>query len=184
MVAQRVNSQWARLAAVVMVVGIAGCQMPTDPDEEEDIEVELTASPDPATSSASSGVTYIKEKGTDGDPDVIGEYDWVTSFTVNIKNDESLGAAITAVNVTARQASGGIIVPPSGGDVEFSRFSVQASGNRVEAKGGTAAVAVKVWYDFPLGLSEALVTVAVSFKDDDDVTFVKSLDVRVVGGEQ
>jgi hypothetical protein len=174
---RRVSVVWLCVFGVLA----SACQVPTDPDDVDDIEIELTASPTEATASPSTGVTYLKEKGTDSKPDVYDVYDWVTSFSVNIVNQESLGATITAVNVTARQASGGIIVPPSGGDVEFSRFSVQASGNRVEANGGTSSVGVKVWYDLPLGLPEALITVAVSFKDDDDVTFTKTIDVRVRG---
>lgn len=166
---------------VVLCGVLSACQTPTDPDSVDDLDITLEASPTVANTRASTGVTFIREKGTDDKPDVIDTYDWVTSFTVNITNKESLGAAITAINVSARQASGGIIVPPSGGDVEFSRFSVQASGNRVEANGGSASVGVTVWFDFPLGMPEALITVAVSFKDDDDVTFTKTVDVRAAG---
>lgn len=174
---RRVSVMWLCFIGLVA----PACQMPTDPDSTDDIEIELTSSPTTAMATAGTGVRYLKQAATDTEPAVYDTYDWETAFTVNIVNSETIGHAITAINVTARQASGGIIVPPSGGDVEFSRFSVQASGNRVEANGGTTAVGVKVWYDFPLGLPEALITVAVSFKDDDDVTFIKTIDVRVQG---
>jgi hypothetical protein len=159
----------------------AACQSPSAPNSVDDIDIVLTANPAVAAATPSTGVTYVKEKGTDGKADVIDEYDWTSSFTINAVNDERTGAVITQVNVAPHQASGGILIPPSGGEVEYSKFAVRASGNRLEASGGSVSVGIDVWYDFPIRSKEALVTVSISFKDDDDLTFTKSIDVRIGG---
>jgi hypothetical protein len=177
------TSQMFRNVTLLFVAAAlaAGCQSPSSPNDPEDIDIVLTVNPAVAVATASSGVTYVKEKGTDGKPDVIDEYDWTSSFTINVVNNESIGAVITQVNVSPHQASGGILIPPSGGEVEYSKFAVRASGNRVEPNGGTVSVGIDVWYDFPIRSKEALVTVSISFKDDDDLVFTKSIDVRIGG---
>jgi len=172
-----------RTVSFLLCAGVlaAGCQSPSAPNDPDDIDIVLTANPSVASATASSGVTYVKEKGTDGKPDVIDEYDWTSSFTINVENQEKTGAVITQVNVSPHQASGGILIPPSGGEVEYSKFSVRAAGNRVEANGGIVNVGIDLWYDFPIRSKEAVVTVSISFKDDDDLIFTKSIDVRIGG---
>jgi len=150
-----------------------GCDAPTEPTT---LEVTLTANPDPAVPQASTGVTYTIDNGDD--PDTIVTYPWKSSFTVNIRETGGLAVDITAVNVTVKQASGGIVITPSGGQVERYQFNSSASGNHVSAN-GSANVGFEVWYDLPNEGREALVTVSFAFKDEDDNTYSDSIDVRV-----
>ena len=93
--------------------------------------MDLTASPDPAQATASTGVTYTIKGDHDGHPDEIRTYPWKTSFVVNIQETGGLALDITAVNLKVQQASGGIVIAPSGGEVEYYQFNSSASGNRV-----------------------------------------------------
>ena len=143
----------------------------------------LTASPDPAQRPASTGVTY-KIVSTDDEPDEIRTYPWKTSFVVNIQETGGLAVDITAVTLKVQQASGGIVITPSGGEVEYYRFNSSASGNRVSAN-GSASVGFEVWYDLPNKGREALVTVSFGFQevnqgDDNDYdNFTDAVEVKV-----
>jgi hypothetical protein len=150
-----------------------GCDAPTEPTE---LEVTLTASPDPALPQASTGVTYTVDNGDD--PDTIVTYPWKTSFTVSLRETGGLAVDITAVNVTVKQASGGIVITPSGGQTEKYQFNSSASGNKLSAN-GSATVGFEVWYDLPNKGREALVTVSFAFKDEDANAYSDSVDVRV-----
>lgn len=150
-----------------------GCDAPTAPTE---LEVTLTASPDPANPQASTGVTYTIDGGDD--PDTIVTYPWKTSFTVTLRATGGLAVDITAVNLTVKQAAGGIVITPSGGQAEHYQFNSSASGNKLSAN-GSASVGFEVWYDLPNKGHEALVTVGFAFKDEDANTYSHSIDVRV-----
>ena len=82
------------------------------------------------------------------------------------------------MNLKVQQASGGIVITPSGGEVEHYQFNSSASGNQLSAN-GSATVGFEVWYDLPNKGREALVTVSLAFKDDDANTYSDSVDVRV-----
>src|SRR5262249_47591657 len=112
-------------------------------------------------------------------PDRTIQYPWKTSFTVNMQETGGLALDITAVNVKVQQASGGIVITPSGGAVEHYQFNSSASGNHIAAK-GSASVGFDVWYDLPNLGRECLVTVGLSFKDSASTqTYSQSIDVRV-----
>jgi len=178
----------AGLLAVIAILG--GCQSPTDPDDviEVDDFVDAAASPDPATADASSGRTYRVVRGNN-QPDDILEYDWKSTFTVTIRinekaQDEDLGLEfpldITSATVKAQQASGGIVTPPTGGEVEHSDFTiVETSGSRFGAINTSHTVTFDVWYDLPNLRKEALMTVTVALKDAEGRTFSKIKEVRV-----
>jgi hypothetical protein len=151
----------------------SGCDAPTEPTE---LEVTLTASPDPAIPQASTGVTYTVDNGDD--PDTIVAYPWKTSFTVGLRETGGLAVDITAVNLSVKQASGGIVITPAGGQTERFQFNSSASGNKLSAN-GSASVGFEVWYDLPNKGREALVTVGFSFKDEDGNTYSDTIDVRV-----
>ncbi len=163
-----------RALVVLLASGLTGCDAPT---ESTSLEVTLTASPDPAQPQASTGVTY-KIVSTDDDPDEIRTYPWKTSFVVNIQETGGLAVDITAVTLKVQQASGGIVITPSGGEVEYYQFNSSASGNRVGAN-GSASVGFEVWYDLPNKGREALVTVSLGFQDDDDRQYSDSVGVKV-----
>jgi hypothetical protein len=85
---------------------------------------------------------------------------------------------ITAVDANVKQASGGIVITPSGGAVEYYRFNSSATGNHINAR-GSAGIGFEVFYDLPNKGREALVTVSLGFKDDDDLTYTRTLGVKI-----
>jgi len=170
----------SRAAVLMGVLGWSGCSSPTSPTT---LEVDLTANPSPTTAVAAQGVTYTI-KGDDTHPDVIKDYPWTTSFLVDMNETGGNALSITAVNLRVQQASGGIVIAPSGGDVEHYQFNSSASGNSLPAR-GHASVGFQVWYDLPNKGREALVTVSLSFQEvnegSDGVrnSFQTAVDVKV-----
>lgn len=77
-----------------------------------------------------------------------------------------------------QQATGGIVITPSGGDQIYYKFNSSAVTNHINAK-GSADVGFDVWYRLPNGGKEALVTVGMSFKDKDDNTYSDTVQVKV-----
>jgi hypothetical protein len=92
--------------------------------------VTLTANPDPAVASAASGVFYTI-KGDDTHPDQTVAYPWRTTFTVNVQETGGKAVDITAVDANVKQASGGIVITPSGGAVEYYLTYTRALGVKV-----------------------------------------------------
>jgi hypothetical protein len=153
---------------------LVACDAPTEPTE---LEVTLTASPDPAVATPASGVTY-KIEGDDNEPDRFVEYPWKTSFVVTIQETGGLAVDITAVNLRVQQASGGIVITPTGGETERYQFNSSASNNHLSANGQTS-VGFEVYYDLPNKGREALITVGFSFLDDDDNSYSDQIQVKV-----
>lgn len=171
-----------RVGAVLLGVGAwSGCSSPTSATDT--LDVNLTANPSPATATAAQGVFYTIT-GDANHADVTKEYPYTTSFVVNIEETEGNALEITAVNLKVQQASGGIVIAPSGGEVEHYQFNSSASGNNLPAK-GHASVGFQVWYDLPNKGREALVTVSLGFKEVSKGTdgvissFQDSVDVKV-----
>lgn len=164
-------------AALLFLVATAlggACSAPTAPTT---LSVTLTSNPAPASAVASTGVTYTVV-GDATHPDRTVTYPWKTSFTVSIQETGGTAEDITAVNLTVHQASGGIVIAPSGGAVEHYQFNSSASGNHINAK-GSASVGFDVWYDLPNMGREALISVSFSFKDANNNTYSQSIDVKV-----
>ena len=165
---------------LLAVLGWAGCSSPTSPST---LTATLTATPNPTSATPASGVSYTIV-GDATHPDVTKDYPYTTSFVVNIQETGGTALNITAVNLKVQQASGGIVIAPSGGDIEHFQFNSSASGNLLPAK-GTATVGFQVWYDLPNKGREALVTVSISFQevtaDSTGVmqTFQSSVSVKV-----
>jgi hypothetical protein len=166
-----------RAAHAVLLVALTlvpACSAPTSSNPT--LEVTITSSPDPAAASGPTGVQY---KVTNADDTVTYyDYDYRTSFTLTIQETGGMALDITALNVTVQQATGGIVITPSGGDQVYFKFNSQAPTNHINAN-GTASVGFDVWYDLPNGGREALVTVGLSFKDDDDNTYSETAQVKV-----
>ena len=101
---------------------------------------------------------------------------------VTIREEAGYPLDITAINLTFQQATGGIVITPSGGDQIYFKFSSQAATNHINAK-GTADVAFDVWYKLPNQGSEGLATVSLAFKytdkDNNDFTYSSTHDVKV-----
>ena len=170
---------------------LGGCQSPTDPDDIIGVNdfVEGTVNPDPASADASTdGKTYRVVRGNN-QPDDILAFDWKTSFSVTIRlndmaNDKDLDldfpVDITAATVKVQQATGGIVSPPTGSDVEHQDYIIsQTTGNRFVSANTQNTMTFDIWYDLPNLRKEAIVTVTVSLKDDGGAIFSKTLDVRI-----
>jgi hypothetical protein len=127
------------------------------------LQATLTGSPNPTTATPSTGVFYTIV-GDANHADVIKPYTFTTSFVVNMQETGGIALNITAVDVKVQQASGGIVIAPSGGSIEYFKFNSSASGNLLPAK-GTANVGFQVWYDLPNQGREALITVTISFQE-------------------
>ena len=166
------------------------CQSPTDPDETLDVDdiLEMSVTPNPAVASeAKDGRTYRVVRGNN-QPDDILAFDWYSTFvvtaTLNSKADDKdadleFPIDITSVSVGVKQASGGIVSPPSGGDTEHFFHLTEASSNRYASASSAVSVKLDVWYDLPSLRKEALVTVTLNFQDNDGKTFSKAYDVRI-----
>lgn len=179
MVLRRVVAYLCLLSLVVT----AACENPTEPDDPTDF-VEVASSPELLSAGGPTGKMY-KIAGTDDKPDQFFEYDWKTSFTLTAKvtsdiNDTGydLPVTVTSVNVKVQQASGGIVIAPSG-DVEHAEFTMNSNGNLISAVDGTVSMVFDVWYDLPNVPKEALITVTITFKDKDGLTFAEVKEVRV-----
>jgi hypothetical protein len=79
-----------------------------------------------------------------------------------------------------QQASGGIVSPPTGGEVEhYESVTSQVSGNQFNGANETLTMYFDVWYDLPSLKKEALVTVTLTFADENNKSFSKNVQVRV-----
>lgn len=172
---------------LLAAIALCGCQSPTDPDAAIDI-IEVTVSPDPAAADGPTGKTY-KIEGDDNEPDQFLEYPWKTTFTLSARltedaDDSNVGLElpldITAATVKVQQASGGIVTPPTGGDVEKYEFVIaQASSNRFTSVNGTIDMTFDVWYVLPNARREALVTVTLGFADTGNVSFTEVVPIKI-----
>lgn len=164
------------LAILLLPLMLAGCQSPTEPDETLDVDdiLDLSVTPNPAVASeATDGRTYRVVRGNN-QPDDILPFDWFTSFV-----DLEFPIDLTSVSVVVKQASGGIVSPPSGGETEHYVHLTEASTNRYPSVNSSVNIKLDVWYDLPSLRKEALVTVSMTFQDADGHSFAKSYDVRV-----
>ena len=67
---------------------------------------------------------------------------------------------IASINLTVQQATGGIVITPSGGDVVYSSSTPRPAANHINAN-GTADIGFDVWYD-PQRRQGGLITVALT----------------------
>jgi hypothetical protein len=172
--------------ALASLAALAGCQSPSDPNETVDL-LDVTTSPDPATSAGPTGRFYTIEK--DDEPDEVREFDWHSTFTVTVRltedaNNENVGLDlpldVTSATVAVQQASGGIVTPPTGTEKEHYDFVIaSSSSNRLTAVGSTVTMTFDVWYDLPNLRKEALVNVSLGFADDGSYRFTEVVPVRV-----
>jgi hypothetical protein len=178
--------------ATLLVLGVscaAGCQSPSSASSTPKVDdfVDATITPNPAIAAADTdGKTYRVVRGNN-QPDDIVPYQYVTTFTVTISfnskaKDNSIGFPVSIVSASGKveQASGGIVTPPTGGDVEhYESVILSSTGSTISAVGGGITMSFEVWYALPSKGKEALVTETISMKDNNAVTFAKSVPVRV-----
>jgi hypothetical protein len=173
------------LAASVMT----GCQSPSEEDPlDVDDFLETSANPSPTNAETSTGRTYRVVRGNN-QPDEILEFDWKAGFGLSAKLnnnatsddiDLQFPVQLTSATLKVQQASGGIVSPPTGGDVEhYDSVTSNVSGNEFNGVDQTLTMWFDVWYDLPSLKKEALITVTLTFADDDGQSFSKNVQVRV-----
>jgi hypothetical protein len=180
-----------RFAVLLSALAAVGCQSPTDPSDtvRYDEAVDIAGVPDPISADTqTSGRTYRIVRGNN-QPDEILPYDWHAVFSANISlnsnaNDDDLDidypVRIVATTLTVKQATGGIVTPPTGSESEkFEFVTLSASGNQFAGINTPITLGFEVWYDLPSLRKEAIVQVAASFVDDDGTSFQKTVDIKV-----
>jgi hypothetical protein len=181
----------ARSAVLLAAVFAAACQSPTDPTDRTsyDEAIDITSNPDPIVADTQTGGRTYRIVRGNNQPDEILAYDWhgVFSAAINLNGnatdddlDIDFPVRVVATTLTVKQASGGIITPPTGSDSEKYEFvTLSASGNQFAATNAPITLAFEVWYDLPSLRKEAIVQVAASFVDNDGTAFQKTVDLRV-----
>jgi hypothetical protein len=175
------------IAFSTTIVLSGACQSPSAADNALDVDdILVVTAPGTATADASGdGKTYRVARNNQAD-DILA-FDWKTTFTISLQfNDaaddkDALTFPVSLSNVTVKvqQASGGIVTPPTGGDVEHYDFVTQATSNTFAAVGSNVGITFDVWYDLPSLRKEALVTVTLQFVDDDGTILTKNVNVKV-----
>lgn len=181
----------ARLGLVMTTLFTLGCQSPTDPDDviAYDEVIDVTTTPAPiAADTATGGRTYRVVRGNN-QPDDIVPYDWHAIFSATLTfNDKAVDddvdlafpVRVTATTLSVKQASGGIVTPPTGTETEkFEFVTLNATGNQFSGVNTPLSLTFEVWYDLPSLRKEAVITLAFSFVDDDGAVFQKSVDLTV-----
>jgi hypothetical protein len=160
------------------------CQSPTSTTPTTDFIV-ASASPSPTTAAGPTGRFYTFVN-TNNQPSEQREFDWKTGFGVAVTLNSpdknvtvTFPVKISSATIRVQQASGGIITPPTGSDVEHYDFEFTTSTNTFASAANTVNMNFNVWYDLPNLKREGLVTVALSFTDNDGRTFSKTVDVSV-----
>jgi hypothetical protein len=176
---------------LLAALAAASCQSPTDPSDAisyNDV-VDATSTPDPITAdSDTGGRTYRIVRGNN-QPDEILPYDWHTIFSTSIvfnskatdkDVDVEFPVKISSTTLTVKQASGGIVTPPTGSETEkFEFVTLNATGNQLTNVNSPVSLTFEVWYDLPSLRKEAVVTLTFTFVDNDGATFQKAVEVRV-----
>lgn len=173
-------------------LALCACQSSDENDKTLDVDdfVDGIATPNPATAvdATADGRTYRVVRGNN-QPDDILTYKYKTSFSVTVtinKNAEdkdvdlAFPVDLNTITPKVEQASGGVVTPPSGGEVEhYDAVVTGVTASSIAAVGGSSSASYTVWYSLPSGGKEALVTLSYAFTDDDDVTFSKNVKVNV-----
>ncbi|MGC4086265.1 MAG: POTRA domain-containing protein [Vicinamibacterales bacterium] len=193
----RKSPMFVSRSVLALVLGAAatlssvGCQSPTSASDTVSVDDYVTSVTTPSIATAidaTDGRTYRVVRGNN-QPDEILPFTYTTTFAITFtvtskatdKNvDLTFPVSITSASGKVQQASGGIVTPPTGGEVEhYDSVILSTSNSSVAAVNGNATLTFQVWYTLPSARKEALVTESVSFKDADGKTFTKSVDVVV-----
>ena len=177
---------------ITPLLAFVACQSPTSADSTLNVDdfVTSTTTPSPATAVASTGRTYRVVRGNN-QPDDILQYQYTTTFaittTINSKaNDDSVALTfpVTVLSASGKveQAAGGIVTPPTGGEVEhYESVLLSSSASTISGVGGGVTMTFQVWYSLPNGNKEARITESISMKDNNSSpkTFAKTVYVNV-----
>jgi hypothetical protein len=178
------------LAAIAGISG-AACQNPNSPTDTTNYNeaLDITVTPDPIEADTSTGGKLYRVVRGNNQPDEMLPYDWHAVFSSTLvlndnANKEELNidfpVRVTGATVTVKQATGGIITPPSGTEKEaFEYVPLGASGNQFPGIANPITLSFEVWYDLPSLRKECVVTLAYSFVDNDGTGFSRSVDFKV-----
>ena len=183
-------------AAIVLVGAIAGlsaaaCQNPNEPSDTIDYSeaLEITVDPDPIVADGATGGKLYRVVRGNNQPDEMLPYDWHAVFSSTLllnsnANSEDLDldfpVRITGATLAVKQATGGIITPPSGSETEkFEYVPLTASSNQFGAINSPITLTFEVWYDLPSLRKECVVTLTYAFVDNDGTSFQRIVDFRV-----
>jgi hypothetical protein len=181
------------LLAGVAAVSLAGCQKTDDTTTTLKVDdfVSAAITPNPATANGpGTGVFYRVVVGNN-QPDETREYQYHVGVGIGlvINNnatsksvDLSFPVTITSASAVVHQAAGGIIVPPSSTDAEYSKCNIaSSSGSTIGAVNGTINMNWDCWYTLPSQKREAVAVVTINFADDTSTpkTFTKTVNVTV-----
>ena len=169
------NRLTATVILLLSVLWLSGCDKTTSTTSSA---ATFAVVPATATAVESSGKTFTI-LGDSTHPDRIITYPWQTSFTVSITETVGIGRKITGISIRVQQASNGVIVTPTGTDLEHYDYLSQVSNNYIAGKGTGTVAFGPVWYWLPNGGREAVVTMTFSFLDDNDSSFSESTTVSV-----
>jgi hypothetical protein len=184
-----------RVPFVLMLAALtatAGCQSPTSASSTLNVDdfVDASVSPATATATPSTGRTYRVVRGNN-QPDDVLPYQFTTTFTITTTINSKANAdsvaltfpvTITAASGKVEQAAGGIVTPPTGGEVEhYESVLLSSSGSTIAGVGGGITMVFQVWYSLPNGNKEARVTETISMKDSTSSakTFAKNVYVNI-----
>jgi hypothetical protein len=181
----------AGLLTGVIALSAAGCQNPNDPGTTVNYSeaLDIAVDPDPiAADGATGGKLYRVVRGNN-QPDEMLPYDWHAVFSSALvlnanATDENLDldfpVRITGATLAVKQATGGIITPPSGSETEkFEYVPLTASGNQFSAINNPITLTFELWYDLPSLRKECVVTLTYAFVDDDGTSFQRIVDFKV-----
>lgn len=186
----------SRSAAVVLVGAIAGlsaaaCQNPNDPGTTVNYSeaLDITVDPDPIVADGATGGKLYRVVRGNNQPDEMLPYDWHAAFSSTLvlndkATDEDLDldfpVRITGATLAVKQATGGIITPPSGSETEkFEYVPLTASSNQFAAIQSPITLTFEVWYDLPSLRKECVVTLTYAFVDNDGTSFQRIVDFKV-----
>ena len=182
--------------AIVLVGAIAGlstaaCQNPNEPTDTIDYSeaLEITIDPDPIVADGATGGKLYRVVRGNNQPDEMLPYDWHALFSSTLllnanANSEDLDLdfpiRITGATLVVKQATGGIITPPSGTETEkFEYVPLSASSNQFSGIASPITLTFEVWYDLPSLRKESVVTLTYAFVDNDGTSFQRIVDFRV-----
>jgi len=182
---------------VIVILGAAAaltasaCQNPTEPTDTVDYSeaLDISVDPDPIVADGSTGGKLYRVVRGNNQPDEMLPYDWHAVFSSTLvlngnatSEDLDLDFPIRIVGVTlvVKQATGGIITPPSGSEKEaFEYVPLSASGNQFTAVANPISLSFEMWYDLPSLRKESVVTLTYAFVDNDGTSFQRIVDFKV-----
>ena len=179
------------LAGAIAGVSAAGCQNPTEPGTTVNYSeaLDISADPDPIVADGATGGKLYRVVRGNNQPDEMLAYDWHAVFSSKLSlndkaTDEDLDldfpVRITGATLAVKQATGGIITPPSGGEAEkFEYVPLSASSNQFGAINSPITLTFEVWYDLPSLRKECVVTLTYAFVDNDGTSFQRIVDFKV-----